>query len=179
MTWILDEAELLLRAEGYSTVRQHEDNLLVFENESLFGFLFVYSTAPELLRRWSGDQTEALARFTPALRTSGPKAWSVYAVFLTEAISDTNEEIFAIEKIEEDFKHTRKIPRTGIRTPADVRAAFSPILSVANLAMLAEEPFGDRLARRLESEIGHDATAAFLSGADEEDVARTLSEKAS
>lgn len=179
MTWILDEAEVLLRADGYSTTRLDSGEILAFENDLILGFLFHFATAAELLQGWTAKQNDLLARFSPALRTSGPKAWSVYAIFLTEDNAETSGNVFALERIEEDFKHTRKIPRASVRTPADVRAALLPILGIANQATLAEEPFADRLARRLEAEIGLDATKAFLSGADEEDVARTLAEKSS
>ena len=176
MTWILDEAEVTLRADGYSTARLPDVAAFAFENETTFGFLIEFPTTSELVQGWQSQQTSLLERFASALRTSGPKAWNVYTVVLTADETKDSDSVFAVETIEENLQYTRKIPRQAVRTRADVRVALSPLLSIAAQTNLAAESFEDRLARRLESEIGASAAGLFLSDADVETAARGLTE---
>jgi hypothetical protein len=176
MSWILDEAEVLLRADLYSTIRLADTTAISFEDDTLFGFLFVYPTPEQLLASWQADQSRLLERFAPPLRSAATKAWNVYSVFLTEGHSANPDTAFQFEAVEENLQHTRKIPRQAIRSPADVKVALSPILSIVGQRVLGAESFDERLSKRLQQEIGQSATNAFLSDTDEELVARTLAE---
>jgi hypothetical protein len=178
MSWILDEAEVILRSDNFSTTRVPHDATFAFEDDNVFGFVIEYADAVKLLSDWEVDQSKLLERFAPVLRNSGPKAWNVYTVMLTEGVATDKDATFALESIEENLRHTRKIPRQGVRTPADVKAALAPLLSIALQGNLAAESFEVRLARKLEAEIGVDAAKSFLGDGDEETVARLLGERA-
>ena len=69
-------------------------------------------TADTLLCTWRASQQVALARHAASLRAAGTKAWNVYSIFLTpdQDVSRARE----IERIEEDFSLTRKLP--GLRS---------------------------------------------------------------
>ena len=172
MSWILDEAEVTLRSDGYSSVRLSDPNTFAFESETTFGFVIEYDTARDLVERWQAGETGLLSRFAPALRSSGEKAWNVYTVVLTGDASSDPDVLLKITNIEENLRHTRKIPRQSIRAPADVKVALSPLLAIAAQTTLKSESFADRLARRLDAEIGEKASELFLSTADVETVAR-------
>jgi hypothetical protein len=178
MSWILNESEVILRSDNYSTTRLPNDGAFAFEDDNVFGFVIEYGDTEKLISNWLPDQSKLLERFASALRNSGPKAWNVYTVMLTEAVAAAGETVFALESIEENLRHTRKIPRQGVRTPADVKAALAPLLSIAFQRDLGAEPFEARLSRKLEAEIGVDATKSFLGDGDEETVARLLGERA-
>jgi hypothetical protein len=177
MTWILDEAEVVLRKDRFSTIRLPDNSAFVFEDETVFGFVVEYSTAKDLLNNWQPNQDKLLERFSAILRNAGAKAWNVYTVLLTEGMTDDAQQTHIFETIEENLRHTRKIPRQNIRTPSDVRAALAPLLAVPTQSILAAESFEVRLTRKLEAEIGAEAAKSFLGEADEETVARLLAEK--
>jgi len=177
MTWILDEAELLLRSDKFSTVRIADLSACAFEDTTTFGFTIEYPDVGSLLRNWESNQATLLERFSPALRNGREKAWNVYNVLLTEQTSTNTHEVFLLETIEEDLRHTRKIPRQSVRTQADVRVALAPLLAIVGHRNLKTESFDARLARRLEPELGAVATKSFMGDADEETVARLLAER--
>jgi hypothetical protein len=178
MSWILDEAEVILRHDRYSTIRLPDIAAFAFEDATVVGFVIEYSTTTRLIHDWKPTQDKLLERFAASLRNSGSKAWNVYNVMLTEDESTEGTSLFALGSIEEDLRHTRKIPRQAVNTPADVRAALAPLLSISRQTSLVTDSFHARLAHRLESEIGPDAARLFLSEADEEAVARKLTENA-
>ena len=105
------QVEIVLRDAQYDTwvSTSTSSPVICFENAALMGFAHVFDSALALLDEWEARQEHVLARHAAALRAAGIKAWNVYSLLLTaESAPDQTR---AIERIEEDFKLTRKIAR--------------------------------------------------------------------
>jgi hypothetical protein len=168
------QAEILLRGAGYSTYPPERGDVSVtrFESEALIGFLYVFASSNELLQVWRQAQSQSLARYQPALRLAGDKAWNIYSVFLCQ---DASAELGPqIERIEEDFTLTRKIARSGIKVPADLRWALLPLLPLSSRATIAESDYVARLQSRLK-DVSPEVIKAFLGSSTAIEVARILS----
>lgn len=173
---ITTQSEVVLRGAGYDTWvwTGGVQPVVCFENAAVIGFIHVFATADDLMRRWSEVQTAALSRHGPALRLAGVKAWNVYSVFLTEEQAASQQR--AIERIEEDFSLTRKIARAGVRTSDDLERVLLPLIAVRSQPVPSDMDFEYRLRSRLQ-EVPPDVLTAFLGNAPAEDVAKMLAEK--
>jgi hypothetical protein len=173
---ITTQSEVLLRGAGYDTWvwTGGVQAVVCFENAAVIGFVHVFATAHDLMRRWPEVQTAALSRHGPALRLAGVKAWNVYSVFLTEEQASSQQR--DIERIEEDFALTRKIARAGLRTSDDLERVLLPLTAVRSQPVPSDMDFENRLRFRLR-EVPPDALTAFLGNAPAEDVAKMLAEK--
>lgn len=178
MTWVIEEAEVLLQTNHYYTLHLQAPDALAFEDAVILGFLLEYEDVPALLASWSADQTTLLSRFAPALRAVREKAWNVYFVLATTKSAKDDEERFFLETLESDLHLTRKITCVGVSTPADLQASLGAILPVSNRIALFVETFPERLKARLQTEVGLDPTRLFLGEADEAVVAQALLEEA-
>ncbi|MCJ2067317.1 hypothetical protein MKK75_00580 [Methylobacterium sp. J-030] len=167
------QAEILLRQEGYRTWVSSSSPVptVGFENETVLGFLHVFPDAGRLVDAWENVQRVTLARHQAALRTAGAKAWNVYTVFLTAG--QAGELAGVIERIEEDFSLTRKIARSGVGTPTDLRRALMPLTPLRTSPQIGRSDYFERLRARL-TDIPAEAVSAFLGGEDEYSVARIL-----
>ena len=172
---ITTQSEVVLRGAGYDTWvwTGGAQPVVCFENAAVIGFVHVFATADDLMRRWSEVQTAALSRHGPALRLAGVKAWNVYSVFLTGEQASSKQR--AVERIEEDFALTRKIARAGVRTYDDVERVLLPLTAVRSQPSLSNMDFEDRLRSRLQ-EVSPEVLTAFLGNAPAEDVAKMLAE---
>ncbi len=171
---IVTQTEIILREAGYTTFPDDAVAVVRFECEALIGFLHIFSTAQELLRTWRQVQTRTLERYQPAIRLAGDKAWNIYCLFLCQ---DASTELSCqIERIEEDFTLTRKIARSGIKVPADLRWALLPLLPVSSQAAIAEPDYLARLQSRLK-EIRPEVIKAFLGATGPAEVARILADQ--
>ncbi|RUU15307.1 hypothetical protein EOD10_12210 [Mesorhizobium sp. M7A.T.Ca.TU.009.01.3.2] len=178
MTLWLDETELLLRSEGYSTIRLSGPDALAFEDDELVGFALEYPTIQSLVSGWPSDQTILLSRFAPALRSVSNKAWSVYFVLLTSESATDAESRFLLEQIEGNLSSTRKLPISGIGTVNDLKVGLSPLLPVASGAYVSLEGFEERLVRRLDGIIGAELRELFMSRLSSPMVAQAILEAA-
>jgi hypothetical protein len=170
---IATQAEVLLREAGYETWRWAAASppVICFENATLIGFLHVYDSAEKLLEGWESSQAKILARYSASLRQAGSKAWNVYSLFLS---SERNPERRRdVERLEEDFRLTRKIARIDLQLPDDLRHALMPLLPVKAQPKLAEGNLEDRLRARAK-DIAPAALEGFLRASTPEDVARML-----
>lgn len=175
MSWIIDEAQILLADAGYSVMLLDSMSTLAFEDDEVIGFIVQYEDGNELIANFIGDQTDVLKSFSPALRSAGEKAWNVYFVGLTE--SDVSSDVaFEIDQLEFDLTFTRKLARSSIKTISDVKVALAPLLPIESQPHLAAEDLEGRLRSRIVHELGEDVASAFMGSADESTVARTLLE---
>lgn len=170
---VATQAEILLRDAQYETWAwtSAPTPVTCFENAALVGFLHVFPTAVALLDGWKASQQYALVRHAASLRAAGAKAWNVYSVFLASGPASSHTR--TIERLEEDFSHTRKIARAGIQTQEDVERALLPLLSIRSKPLLGAANFEDRLRSRLK-DIAPNAVTAFLNETPSIDVARIL-----
>lgn len=170
---VATQAEIVLRGAQYGTWAwtSASEPVICFENAALVGFLHVFPTAVALLDGWQASQQYALARHAASLRASGAKAWNVYSVFLTSDPASSYTR--AIERLEEDLSHTRKIARAGVQTKEDVERALLPLISIRSKPLLGASHFEDRLRSRLKS-VSPEAVTAFLNETPSVEVARIL-----
>jgi hypothetical protein len=162
------DIEAALKSAGYRCrMSQYDQDLLLFEDESIFGFVVLFDTVERLLETWKDKQTLFIQKNAGALRRANMKAWNCYAVFLcTETAPELQKP--ALVEIEEDLALTRKLIADGVATQRDVQRALLPILPIQNRAAPSGAIALD-LSTRLESwspqairALEGDATAAEL-----------------
>jgi hypothetical protein len=176
MSEILHSSGEILREAGYATeqviIGQRE--ALVFEGDTVLGFLFAYDSAANLIKRWEADSDGAIAAYQFGLRKSGIKAWNTYLVLLTPEPPDYAR-IVSLGAIEEDLSGTRKIARAGIRDLADLSAALLPLHPLQSAPRLEAVDMKKEIRERA-TELPPRAVDAFLSGAEESIVLQVLEE---
>jgi hypothetical protein len=127
---LIYEGDSILKAAGYRTARSLEvEEVLVFEDDTVLGFVAVYSDSQSLVESWQRHQDAFLRRHAPQLRRDPSKAWNTYSVFLTGAPVD--QTAWTMMDIEADVHATRKIVRGGIITRDDVAQALAPLLPLS------------------------------------------------
>lgn len=176
MSKILHSGSELLREAGYSNeqVSIGQREALVFEGDTVLGFLFSYDTVVDLMKNWAADSDNAIAAYQFGLRKSGIKAWNTYLVLLTPEPPDYAR-LVALGAIEEDLGGTRKIVRAGVRDTADLGAALLPLRRLQSAPRL-EAVDMKREIRERTTELPPRAVDAFLSGAEESVVLQVLEE---
>jgi hypothetical protein len=142
------EAQKMLNEAGYDTSLLNERDWILFEDESLFGFISVEISADNILKNWEQSQDFFLTRKAAKLRACPGKAWNAYSAFITDAASSSAQKPDLL-KIEEDFRGTRKIVRTEITSVEELYATLSPLLPIKNLVALTEIDSRPRLEGRL------------------------------
>jgi hypothetical protein len=128
------DIETVLRHGGYTCrMAPYDQDILLFEDDSLFGFVVLYDTVESLLATWRDKQAHFIKRNASSLRRANMKAWNCYAVFLC---SDTalDEQKAAFAEIEEDLSLTRKLVADGVSTQRDAQRALLPVLPIQNHA---------------------------------------------
>jgi hypothetical protein len=122
-------------------------NVFVFEDISVLGQVHVVESA-EILADWQLMQDTFLRDNADRLSRDASKAWNVYTVLLTSdsPIAELSARLFSIE---DDFRGTRKIARTGVLSRHDVTTALAPILPLQNVLAVGVIDARQRLAERL------------------------------
>lgn len=176
MKEILHSSGELLKEAGYMTEQATigPREALVFEGDTLLGFLFAYDTVADLMKGWVADSDSAIANYQFGLRKSGIKAWNTYLVLLTPEPPDYARMV-SLGAIEEDLGGTRKIARAGIRDLADLGAALLPLRPLQSAPRLEAVDMKKEIRERT-TELPPRAVDAFLSGADESVVLQVLEE---
>lgn len=135
MNELLATARAELERSRYFVVSR-EDQLL-FENDTLMGFVRSALTVNELLGSWESWEQRFLGESAMAIRRAGVKAWNLYAIFLTmEPASEKDKS--AIADIEENFESTRKVVQAGVVSAEDVRRALYPLLPLQNRSLMED-----------------------------------------
>jgi hypothetical protein len=142
------EAQKILERADYHITRLADKEWLLFEDETLFGFIRIASTVEEIVGSWEVDQDSFLARNAIRLRSFPLKAWNAYSIFITDAECPPAFKTDLL-KIEEDFRGTRKIVQTEIASFDDLYAALFPLLPIKNLVTLKSIDSLPRLESRL------------------------------
>lgn len=139
-------ARRLLEESGYY-VRMSEDQLL-FEDETLYGFISFHEKVIEILEHWEKIQDIFLRKNSLAIRRGSLKSWNAYSVFLSMD-NATELEQLKLTDIEEDFRATRKIVKTEIVTPASIKRALLPVLPIQHPVQLSSENMKARILERI------------------------------
>ena len=173
---ILDEIEIELRNAHYATWKPSgkDDQVIGFENDGIFGFVFNFDSVEDLLNEWNERQNGVLKSYKSQLKNAGDKAWNAYSVFVTKECAESNDKIRLIQ-IEENFQLTRKIARDDVLTRESIIAALLPLLPIQNRPHLQEHNYLEQLRFKL-SEISENGATALLRGADALDIAQILKE---
>ena len=144
------DIETVLKNGGYRCrMSPYDQNILLFEDDSLFGFVVLYDNVDALLATWKSQQTYFIQRHASTLRRTNMKTWNCYAVFLSSE-SAQEEQKPALAEIEEDLSLTRKLVADGISTQRDAQRALLPILPIQNPAVASSDA-ALNLSARLDS----------------------------
>ena len=147
---VLIDIESTLRSGGYRcTLSAYDAGMLLFEDDTIFGFVELFESPGQLLASWRDKQALFIQKNAGALRRASMKSWNCYAVFLCSEIARDADK-HAIADVEEDLSLTRKLIADGVATLRDVQRALLPILPIQNHAAPSGGPPLD-LAARLET----------------------------
>lgn len=176
MIEIQQSSSELLKEAGYSAEQAHigKREALVFEGDTVLGFLFVYDSSADLMKSWSSDSDMAISTYQFGLRKSGTKAWNTYLILLTPELPDYGRAV-SLGAIEEDLSGTRKIAKAGIRDLTDLGAALLPLLPLQSAPRLEAVDMRMEIRQRA-TELPARVVDAFLSGAEEALVVQVLEE---
>jgi hypothetical protein len=147
---------------------------IVFENDTVLGFVSIYEDTRALIRGWQTDLDRLVEAYQLALRRSGDKAWNAYAVMISAADANYSESV-VLGAIEEDLVGVRKIARSGTKDVADLREALLPLLPLQNAPKLEAVDMGGEIRIRT-TELPGRAVEAFLSDAEQGVVIQVLEE---
>jgi hypothetical protein len=129
------DIETVLRNGGYRCrMSPYDQDILLFEDDSIFGFVVLYDTVERLLATWKEKQTHFIQKNAGTLRRANMKAWNCYAVFLSSEIAH-DEQRPSLADIEEDLSLTRKLVADGVSTQRDAQRALLPVLPIQNHAV--------------------------------------------
>ena len=138
-------------------------SVVLFENATVFGFVFFYSDSEVLVENWLTDIEHVLRETQFSLRRAGDKAWNTYAVFLADTQTH-HRDANALQTIEENLVGTRKIARSGVTDDAELRLALLPLFAIQNAPRL--EPIDMEKEIRLRtSELPDDLIDGFVGNA--------------
>ena len=165
---IIYEAQALLEQAGYFVELAVPDEVLHFEDESLYGFVRVFGSAAALVSEWAQHQDSFLEFHAAHIRAAPEKAWNAYSVLLTsaEALESNRANLL---QIEEDFRGSRKIAKAHVASVDDLRTAMQPLLPIESKVAL-RGPSGPNLSERLTS-LSADETESLM----KQDLAQIIS----
>ena len=144
------DVETVLKNGGYRCrMSPYDQNILLFEDDSLFGFVVLYDSVEVLLETWKSTQAHFIQRHASSLRRTNMKTWNCYAAFLSSGTAAENQKA-ALSVIEEDLSLTRKLVADGISTQRDVQRALLPVLPIQNPSVASSSTALD-LATRLDN----------------------------
>ncbi len=176
MTGIIGIVQEQLVEGGYSvgTTDDRDGPVLLFENDSILGFVICFPDAASLLEQWQAASQRVLKNAQLALRRAEGKAWNAYLVVLAEAQGDYGENVM-LGGIEEDLVGTRKIARAGVADSTDVRAALLPLLAIQNAPRLEAVDLPAEIRLRT-TELPSELIDGFLGGVSESTLLQLLEE---
>ena len=160
--------------DGYSIgeLQALDCRVVIFENATVLGFIFLYSDSSALFANWQNDSEQMLREAQFCLRQAGKKAWNTYTVFLADNQTSPDDAVM-LQAIEEDLSGTRKIARTGVKDVDELRLALLPLLAIQNAPRL--EPIDMTKEIRLRtSELPDDLVDGFIGDAPNAVMAQLL-----
>lgn len=164
-------AAAILEAEGYSILwPEGTSTLFIFEDDTVVGFCKSYESVSNIIDNWEADQDSFIVSHSKLLRTAPQKAWNAYSVFVTEDES-TSEHTERIANIEENFRASRKIVKTGIMSKDDLCLGLLSLLPIQNVVSLQTEDLMASARERLDfiDDNVQEALLAVRPEGDEED----------
>jgi hypothetical protein len=144
-----EEIRSVLEAGGFRTALSPKMlNEIYFEDATIAGVVFLYETVCDLVAKWESKQDSFLGTNSRAIRSDPIKAWNIYTVHLTADLAMPSQLSVAFN-IEQDFRGTRKIVRTGLSKKADVKEALLSLLPLQHKTSISPTGIVERLRERL------------------------------
>jgi hypothetical protein len=160
----------------FKTLRNKFDlqEVVLFEDDTILGFLFAYDTLKELIENWETDMNGIVTANQFGLRRAAQKAWNTYAIFLTREQANYAG-ISTLSGIEENLAGTRKIARAGIVDNTNLEAALLSLLPIQSAPILEAVDFVAEIRHRT-PELDGRAFEAFASSVDASIVLQAFEE---
>lgn len=165
-------ARAVLEGAGYRVTAAAEEEIFYFEDESLFGLVWVTNSAEAIISGWEKKQDTFLIKQAERMRHSARKSWNAYCVCLSAGVSAAKEK-HQLSEIEEDFRGARKIARADLNTTEDVRRALLPLIAIQSVVQLESVDAIGRLRAKL-SELPADCVLGLLSDGPLEELRQLL-----
>ncbi len=152
MTEMKSQLQIVLQRAGYITWLGSVDGLdtLGFEDDTVMGFIYIFSDVVSLLTRWRNLETKVLRNYASSLQKAGDKTWNVYSVFLSSDIAN-EVQTREVRWIEEDLERTRKIAACRIIDQQTLVTALLPLLPIQSQPLLDRDDFD--VTKRLQKRI--------------------------
>ena len=173
---VFEATEVLLTQAAFTARRTSVkgQECLVFEDDTVLGFLFTYADPSTLAAEWEAHAEAAISTHQLGLRRAGQKAWNTYVILLAANVAN-HADLAALAAIEEDLTGTRKIARAGIVDASDLEAALLPLLPIRSAPKLDAVDMVSEIRQRA-TELPPRAIDAFVSGADESIILQVIEE---
>ena len=174
---MIEEKKYIQRAlenANYSIFQNAGDNpnCLAFEDDTKFGFIFLYSKTASLLESWTNDSDSIIDKFKFQIRNSCEKSWNIYLVFLSLEKASEKERV-QLSKIEEDLTGTRKIAQSVVPDEDGLRCGLLSLLEIQNPPVI--EPVDIELEiRKRTTELPQKAIDAFFNNAQPDELIRLM-----
>lgn len=167
--------QVLLKEAGFriGLVAVERQPTVIFEDETLMGFVCVFPEPEALLSQWQVVETTLLTRFSPRLRAAGDKAWNVYCVLLCSATASISQDR-EVRWIEENLERTRKLAACGVGTRDELVRVLLPILPLRQQPQLQKEDVTGRLQARILAIAPNVSRAALDDAVSPDEVVRLL-----
>lgn len=174
MTHMLAMCIQVLEEANFATATANSRSI-VFEDDTVFGFVSIYDEVQALVTNWQSDLDILVEDFQFKLRRSGDKAWNAYAILISTAEA-THSESVVLSAIEENLIGVRKIARSGMRDVTDVRSVLLPLLPLQSAPKLDAVDMDAEIRLRT-TELAGRAVEAFLSNVEETVLIQVLEEE--
>ncbi len=146
---LFQESRSLLEKAGYRTLLEPNlPGVCYFEDATVMGAVFVHDSVGALLETWELSQDRFLGQHSRSLRNDPVKVWNIYTLHLTAAVvtGPVSADPFDIEQ---DFRGTRKIVRTGVTSRSELRDALLPLLNLQHQVVMSPKQVTQRMSERL------------------------------
>lgn len=142
-----DIESVLTDASYRCTPAKYDPAVLLFEDDSIMGFVVFFETVEELLSQWKEKQGQFISRMAVELRRSSRKSWNCYAIFLTREKVPIG---FAprLSDLEEDLSLTRKLVGDDVSSVGAIFRVLMPILPLQqkpSINSVEQVPLSSRL----------------------------------
>ena len=144
----LDVEAVLRNADYHCWTAPYDPAILLFEDDSILGFVVLFETAEQLLSQWKEKQGQFIARMAVELRRSSRKSWNCYAVFLVNEKAEIEYQA-RLADLEEDLSLMRKLVSDHVSSSNDLYRVLMPILPIQNQissTLLEQEGVSARLS---------------------------------
>ena len=169
---LVDDAVVVLREAGYRVRDRKPKEEALFEDDTVMGIVVAYPDARALLDGWQREQDRFLGECANQIRRAPSKAWNMYTVHLTGTAAGVKD-VAVLNRIEEDFRATRKIARVA-GSREEVVQALLPLLPLQAYVSGSVEGLPDRLRRVLK--LRPETLTAVLNSPSEEIAKKLLEE---